>query len=682
MDTKLFAITYLFLATLGGRVLRKRYLSGQRLLDEAPFFVNWVADFYLGVMPLTTINYFLALILKAWLPKSVYPLLVSNAICFVLVLILLILSFVSKRRSRDTATESSPSLTERYRDGMKQVQTNYRQIGFYLLSIGIFTLWAWFLTAFVLKSQGGMLGAGYSVFSDYAPHTAVVSSFAKGRNFPTEYPHFAGDGVQYHFFFFFLAGNLEYLGMDLASALNLPSALGLIAFCILLGYIAVRWTKRDAAFLLAPMLVFFRSSNAVWHWLADVPSLAKAAGVSIWRYMANNEIFIGRLPNDDWGLWNLNVFANQRHFLFVLGLALLILILFYPTIKKPSLTTWTDPKAWLPEDWRGYLPIFMLMVCLPYWHGSVTVALLLMLAWFALFGRDKLAYLATALIAISFALIYGKLFSGETAANVSPSFKWGFITEDKSLLGVLSYLWELLGLALPAILILPFLQASKRKRVLAVSILFPLLFSLTISLTPDVTVNHKYIMISQMFATVLTADLILRFLRLSLPEKRRYVGPIVAAALTLVLGASGIVDLITYKNKNMHVYAIPEHSAFQTWIEAETEPEDIFLTGPWHYHPFFLTGRKVWYGHAYYAWSAGHDTAKREDEVRQLFAGTEDPKLFVDYCLQNGIRYAILTDDLRLHPDYNLNEAFFQANFELVAEFPEQNNAVIYRIYR
>ena len=79
---------------------------------------------------------------------------------------------------------------------------------------------------------------GYSNFSDLGAHLPVIRSFSYGNNFPTEYPHFAQAGMRYHFMFYFLAGNLEYLGLNLASALNLPSIFSITAMCMLLYSLA------------------------------------------------------------------------------------------------------------------------------------------------------------------------------------------------------------------------------------------------------------------------------------------------------------------------------------------------------------------------------------------------------------------------------------------------------------
>lgn len=686
----MLAFLYLILTTIAGRAIRRRFLSTHLIFAKFNWIAKLSADFLLGTIPLSSLNYFSALVLQRLLPESISPLtpstILSSAFAFTAIV------YVWRWERLQPSLNSTPKRTLTLPELKTKLLSKKSLIQ--VISLIIFSFFAWLLTAAVLRSENAHLGAGFSVFSDYAPHTAVVSSFAHGRNFPTDYPHFAGDGIQYHFFFFFLAGLLQYLGLDLATALNLPSALGLIAFCILLGTLAVHWTRREIAFLLAPLFVFLRSSNAVWHWLITVPERSREAGVSVFKYILNNDIFIGRLPNDDWGLWNLNVFANQRHLLFVLAAAILILMIFYPSLKDASLKTWLKPSEWNCKDWTPYIPAFMLLVFLPYWHGSVTIAILLVLAFMAIWSQAKLAYIVAAASAILMSFVYTAAFSGGAGNVLSPQFHWGFIAENKSFFGVVAYLWELLGLSFIAIIILPFFQSRKWKRIVSAGMALPLLFAITISLTPDVTVNHKYIMISQIFATILSTDVILRLWRLRAwrfkyrdkSAKERVsaipIGRIAAITLSILLTATGLIDLITYRNKNKNIFWIAESSPFQSWIMEETEADAIFLTGPWHYHPFFLTGRKVWYGHSYYAWSAGHDTASREVEVQALFQGSgEDPKLFIDYCMQNSIQYVIISDDLRMNPNFSVNESFFAENFELVAQFLESDNSVIYQIY-
>jgi hypothetical protein len=59
------------------------------------------------------------------------------------------------------------------------------------------------------NTKAGKLQIANPEYSDFGPNTALMQSFAVGHNFPTEYPHFSGDRIRYHFLFYFQAGNLR-----------------------------------------------------------------------------------------------------------------------------------------------------------------------------------------------------------------------------------------------------------------------------------------------------------------------------------------------------------------------------------------------------------------------------------------------------------------------------------------
>ena len=46
----------------------------------------------------------------------------------------------------------------------------------------------------------------FVVWNDFGPNLSLMQSFAMGHNFPTEYPHFIGEPIRYHFLFWFQAG--------------------------------------------------------------------------------------------------------------------------------------------------------------------------------------------------------------------------------------------------------------------------------------------------------------------------------------------------------------------------------------------------------------------------------------------------------------------------------------------
>lgn len=114
---------------------------------------------------------------------------------------------------------------------------------------------------YVFHMKDGILYSGFSVYGDYAPHTAMMRSFSRGNNFPTQYPHYGGQDVKYHFMFQFLVGNLEYLGLRLDLGYNLVSILSLAGFLMVLYGISYRMFKSFWAGAAAIVFFFFAAEQ-------------------------------------------------------------------------------------------------------------------------------------------------------------------------------------------------------------------------------------------------------------------------------------------------------------------------------------------------------------------------------------------------------------------------------------
>ena len=107
-----------------------------------------------------------------------------------------------KRVKRDELAAQGSTTIEEYRHNIPDAL-------FYGIIIVAITATSTFLMFYTYRINGSSLLNGASTFSDLSPHTAMVSSFGKGFNFPTQYMHFSGDGIKYHFLFYFLAGTLQ-----------------------------------------------------------------------------------------------------------------------------------------------------------------------------------------------------------------------------------------------------------------------------------------------------------------------------------------------------------------------------------------------------------------------------------------------------------------------------------------
>jgi len=627
---------------------------------------------------------------------------------------------------------------------------------FFGFALVLFTLAAFALFYYSFHVNGHMIDAGYSVFSDLSPHTALISSFSNGLNFPTEYPHFPGEGIRYHFLFYFLCGNLNLMGLRIDHALNIPSALTMICCFILLGVLAVLITGRRATFWLAPVLVLFRSSYAIVTQISDLAAnshIVTAAEVAtlpasvssnsvllaIHRFFTNT-VWIGDTPYDNWGLWAVNVYANQRHLMLGVALLLILVIIFLPHVRRMFLHVRKAEgmkdkirqfmfcrEAWLPrqnDPLRPYsliLIALLIVICMPFFHGAALIAALVLLFGMAIFSENRLAYLAVALCSVGSALLQAQFFSGGAANVASLTFLPGFVVENPDLLNIAIYLGKVTGLVSILMLILLFTQKNLYRSVLILIFGLPTLFAFLFGVSKEITANHKFIQISLILFTIFLAGL-LAFLwkpfasakdstgsngdAAAQPsgqaaaepsarpaevaaQRRHSPGRIfallgtrtLAVILFLTLTATGISEWVVYYNLNKNSVEMNLNSSMVDWIEKNTEPRSVFLTAPYAMNTFFLSGRYAYYGHPYYAWSAGYDTESRMDIYRQLLTGCGGSlENFTKLCRQENITYILVDNDLRSISDFTFDESFFNNNLDLVASFPDENGTIIYKV--
>ena len=313
-------------------------------------------------------------------------------------------------------------------------------------------------TTFYIRE--GNLHVGVSVFSDFSPHLGMIRSFSYGNNFPTTYSHFAGEDIKYHFMFQFLVGNLEFLGMRIDWAFNLPSIISFVSAHLLLYLLAVKMTSKNWVGAVTCILFNFRSSKTLFTYLANIPQ-----GDSKLEKLSNNLEFISDTPNEDWGLWNLNVYANQRHLALGLAVMFYIIILFMPylyqmfdELKQANNKSFFEKfrkiffskDAWIIKDLRLAITSGLLLGSLSFFHGAAVIACLLVLFVIAILSKKRLDFLIMASITIVLSLAQTSFFINGSV--VEAGYFFGFIAENKTFFGVLSYLERLLGI-LPIVLI-------------------------------------------------------------------------------------------------------------------------------------------------------------------------------------------------------------------------------------
>ena len=200
-------------------------------------------------------------------------------------------------------------------------------VGLLLVVVG------WMMTTTYNLADGQLRIAGF-IWSDFGPTTAISQSFALGHNFPTEYPHFAGEPIRYHFLYYFQVGNLTYLGLDPATANNLLSITSLVALLLVVAAFGERVFRSRLAGWLGVGLFFFFGALSFIPYLGSFSSLRDAIGAlpDLDHFLASGFPYRG----EEWGIWSQDVFLNQRHLASAIGILLVIVLFLLDRVPRAT----------------------------------------------------------------------------------------------------------------------------------------------------------------------------------------------------------------------------------------------------------------------------------------------------------------------------------------------------------
>lgn len=663
----MIGVLYILLCILCGAALCRIFFKDlKKPAVEAglPAFLVQLPAWYLtGTLAVTWLVYLLGYLFQNAREPLLYANLVASCIVVVFLAIVAVLGEGLKK------LQEAGSTVKGFFVG-NSVETGYGPV-LYTFAVVLFTGFLMFLTFHVAENS---IKVGYSVFSDFAPHLGMIRSFSMSDNFPTQYAHFAGEDIRYHFMFQFMVGNLEYLGLRLDFAFNLPSMFGMIAVYMLLFVLVVRITKSRLCGYLTAFLFTFRSSFTVFRYMAE------QSKDTVWEALVNNTEFLGYTQNENWGLWNLNVYCNQRHLAFALAMLVLAILLFFPYVEKMGQSLLAVKGAEKPDfkcrmeqlktlfftktafgvlDVKFAAGMGLFLGALAFWNGSVLVATLAMLFFMAAVSEFRLDYLITALIALILYFFQSALFVDGSV--VSPAYYFGFLAENKTMWGVLLFIVELTGIVL-FIAIAGAMQVRGTRRYMLLVFLVPFVLAFTLALTGDITVNHKWIMMSLMLVSMFAAIVLAKLL-----ESGDWLKRVVALLLLFVLTATGIYDLTTVVKRNENYLVFDYDDPVTNWIAENATTDDIFLTPYYSLNKVVMGGAMLYYGWPYYAWSAGYDTFTRDMEVKKMYQAStvEELKELIE---EHDIRYIIIDNDCRTSSEYDVREDVIEAAYATVFE--------------
>jgi sugar lactone lactonase YvrE len=712
----MLALIYFALAALVGDSVCRRFYQFESAAHRC------AAAILVGVLVSSWFTY-LAGMAFFWTPQ---PLLWANLLFFVGAVALLSWPKWKGRIRKSTSGEAYPT-----RSNLYLTRPHGSSIADWLLIAGYVALVSWMMFA-SFNSKAGKLLIANPEYSDFGPNTALMQSFAVGHNFPTEYPHFSGDRIRYHFLFYFQAGNLEFLGLDPAWSLNLLSITTLVAMLVIVMTLGEVLFDSRAVGRVGSFLFFFFGS------LSYVPFLQKQASVraAIQAITHQRDYLQTIFPyrGEAWGTWSQVTYLNQRHFASAIGILLLVLVslvIRYRAVAAKRAAapvasqTNTDLPDGLPETapasvssnasglqdvresqiqmdsvpvatqsrqetattaepfiatLRPFIFSGVLLGLLPMWNSAMFIAAAAILGLLFILCPQRLQMLAlavvTALIALPQMLF---LATGSGRAHMPKLLHWGYTVDHPTVANVTKYLgftfgfkWLLIAVALV------FATGLQRRFFLAILSLIAVAFSF--QFTIEVLGNQKFIHIWVIIANLFVAFGLWRLWKLSLGGTT-LPGKFTAIVTTLLIIAGGMIDFFPIHNTGWSEVTY-RNDALIDWLKKNTSPRDIFLTDRFVNHPILMAGRRVFYGWPYYAWSAGYDASKRDRVYTELFE-SRDPRKVFHLLKENGIRYvgfdgAVRQASFIKRPNEQLYATYFPKIFE--DKQNRYNSLTIYKV--
>ena len=499
------------------------------------------------------------------------------------------------------------------------------------------TLGALFIVVCVLligtlyvNKQGRIRVSGMEA-TDFAPQSALAQSFALGHNFPPECPYYAGQFYHHDFLFYFQAGNLEFLGLNLAWSVDVLSVLGLTSMLALVMALGELLFNSRVVGRVGAALFFFPGS------LAFVPLLkSQSSGTPV-------------------------VFVNQRHLAGAMGVLLLVLIFLadhyrqrLPQAQANSQTAnseteeaqqdaglfrhpWTARKVLVSAS--AFIFSGVLLGALPLWSSPVFTAAAAMLLFLVILFPYRLQVLLVGVLGMMVGLPQLFFLRSGGIASQQSLFHGGGILNNPTVAKVIAYVGSMVGTKWPVIIVALILASWVQWRFfLALCSLF--LLTVYTGLSIKTLAGHNFLNIWLIVANLFAAYGLWRLWKL---KKSPIMGTVTATALTATMVAGGVIDLFPIRNSS-YVEVNYEKDDLVTWLRKNTKPNDVFLTDRFLNHPVLLAGRKIFLGPNNSP--AGNDLSKREPIYRQMFE-SKNPRRVHELLKEHHIDYVAFDDGVR-----------------------------------
>ncbi|MDO8638854.1 MAG: hypothetical protein Q7R43_04725 [Candidatus Daviesbacteria bacterium] len=484
----------------------------------------------------------------------------------------------------------------------------------------IFSFWLMFHT-FSYKNGGMQIAP--RVWSDFSGNIPLIRSFSLGDNFPPEYPLFSGEPIRYHFLFYLFVGFLEKIGLNIAWALNIPSAIGFTLLLMMIYFFANFLFKNKLVATLAVFLFLFNGSLSFLEFFKIHPLNSNTI-----NDILKNQTFPSFGPYDGKiisAFWNLNIYTNQRHLALAFGLSLSLLYFLLKQVKTNSVKMWV------------YISLGLLLGLSFFFHLAVFfMTVIILISFLILFPIIRIKLLVLIFFALIISLPQYLIYKNHSTLSVE-LFNPGYLVEKPlDFAKIIIYWFHNLGLHL-LLIPLGFLLASKTAKKVLLSFLVIFVIGNLFQFSPEIAANHKFFNFFMILGVMYSS-----YFLICLWKKSMFSRPLVIILL-LLSTLSGIIDFFPiYNDSKGTLKDYPTNSDIK-WIMNNTPKNAVFLNSSYLYDPASMAGRRIFLGWPYFAWSQGYDTNRRGSIMKDILK-TEDLQTSCKLLTENRIDYIEISE--------------------------------------
>lgn len=517
----------------------------------------------------------------------------------------------------------------------------------------LFSFWLMFST---FSYSNGSMQIAVKAWSDFASHIPLIRSFSFGSNFPPEYPLFPGEPIRYHFLFYALVGMLEKIGVRIDYALNIPSAIGFLTLLLIIYFFAKKLFKNTSVGIISVIFFLFNGSLSFIEFLKTHP-----LSTGILSEIISNKTFPSFGPYDGKivsAFWNLNIYTNQRHFAFSLGLSLSLIYLFLrPLFNK--------------QETNIRINIF-LGICLGlffYFHTAVFLMTVISLTLMGIYFRKSLLLSAVTIVGIGSLIALPQYqYLGSASSNFNTSIIPGYLTaQNLNFLNFASYWFNNLGLHA---LLIPFgfLWSTLKQKKIFLAFFSLFLVGNLFQFTPDMPTNHKFFNYFMLIGVMFSAFALVKLWKLN------YLKPAVIILFFFMI-LSGIIDFFPIYNDSKITLADYTLNPDVKWIIKNTNPDSVFLNSQYLYTPESIAGRKILFGWPYFSWGAGYDSVTRYN-MRKILLNPKSKEEFCSLTKKFNISFVDINNLDQNDPDLPINKDFFSSTLTKTYENQTSQNII------